>query len=132
VLIGVTQQLAIRGVVLKHQKLTATHDEIAAWTGLGSALLVLWRQTRIAASVVGTLSVTIYLIGISVLHISTPSLFNLQVFERPNGSNISTQIGIPNIDNDTYKYEPSVISFLFFSRTFGPDIWGTFGASIHL
>lgn len=112
-LIGVTQQLAIRGIVLKRQTLTAAHDESAAWTGLGSALLAVWRQTRIAASVVGTLSVAIYLIGISVLHISTPSLFNLQVFPRPNASTVSTQIGMPNITDDVYQYDSPVTYFLF-------------------
>jgi hypothetical protein len=112
VLVIVTQQLAIRGIVLKCQTLTATHDESAAWAGLGSALLVLWRQTRIAASVVGTLSVTIYLTGISVLHISTPSLFNLQVFDKPNGSNISTQIGMPGISLRPTLYGSPLICLL--------------------
>jgi len=60
VMVAVIQQLTTRGMLLKHQTLTATHDESTAWVGLGSALLVLWRQTRIAASVMGTLSVAIY------------------------------------------------------------------------
>ena len=94
-LVVITQQLATQGSLFKYQTLTATHDDSTAWTGLGSALLVLRQQKNIAASVVGTLLVTIYLIGISILHISTPSLFNLQVFEQPNKSNISTRIGMP-------------------------------------
>ena len=80
VLVVITQKLATQGMLLKPQTLTATHDESVAWSGLGSALLVLLKQTRIPASVLGTLLIAIYLIGISVLHISTPSLFNLQVF----------------------------------------------------
>ena len=96
-LVVTTQRLALCGILLRRQTLTATHDESTAWIGLGSALLVLWKQTRIAASVVGTSLITIYLVGISVLHISTPSLFNLQVFDQPNGTKISTRIGMPKI-----------------------------------
>lgn len=103
VLLLITQRLAMKGILHKYQTLTATHDQFAAWTGLGSALSVLWSQTRIAASVIGTLSITIYLVGISVLHISTPSLFNLQVFNNPNGTTIPTQIGMPQI-NEAPKY----------------------------
>ena len=98
VLVVTTQKLAMQGIFLKYQTLTATHDESTAWIGLGSALLVLWKQTRIAASVIGALWVTIYLIGISVLHISTPSLFNIQVFEQPNASTILTQKLMPKIE----------------------------------
>jgi hypothetical protein len=97
VLVVITQQLAIRGILHTHQTLTATHDESTAWNGLGSALLALWRQTRIAATVIGILLITAYLIGISVLHISTPTIFNLQVFEQPNATNISTQVAMPKI-----------------------------------
>jgi hypothetical protein len=97
VLVLVTQQLTIQGICLKQQMLTATHDELAAWTGLGSALSVLWRQTHIAASAVGTLSIATYLIGISILHISTPSLLNFQAFSRPNRTTIPTRIAMPTI-----------------------------------
>ena len=102
VLVVVTQQLAIQGVLIKHQTLTAAHDESTAWTGLGSALLVLWKQTHVAASVVGTISITIYLVGISVLHVSTPSLFSLQIFELPNGTTISTRVRMPSL-TDLYN-----------------------------
>jgi hypothetical protein len=104
-LVVITQKLATQGMLLKPQTLTATHDESVAWSGLGSALLVLLKQTRIPASVVGTLLIAIYLIGISVLHISTPSLFNLQVFEQPNGTNVSTTIGMPVINDQLLKYD---------------------------
>jgi len=96
-LVIVTQQLAHRDILLQRQTLTASHDQSTAWMGLGSALLVVWRQFRIPASVFGTLLVSVYLIGIAILHISTPSLFNLQIFDKPNTTVISTQIGMPII-----------------------------------
>lgn len=114
-LVVLTQQLAMHGILIKYQMLTATHDEATAWAGLGSALLVLWRQTHIAASVVGTLTVAIYLLGITILHISTPSLFNLQAFEQPNGTTISTKIGMPNISFDA-KYDSPLNCPVFCSQ----------------
>jgi hypothetical protein len=96
VLVVTTQKVAIHGILLRYQTLTATHDESTAWIGIGSVLLILWKQTRIVASVVGPSLVAIDLVAISVLHISTPSIFNLQVFEQHNGT-ISTRIGMPKI-----------------------------------
>ncbi|KIM72760.1 hypothetical protein PILCRDRAFT_15822 [Piloderma croceum F 1598] len=109
-LVVTTQRLALYGILLRRQTLTATHDESTAWVGLGSALLVLWKQTHIAASVVGTSLITIYLVGISVLHISTPSLFTLQVFDQPNSTMISTRIGMPKIyqPNSTSDQNPAL------------------------
>ena len=91
------QRLATENLLLACQMLTATHDESTAWSSLGSALLVLFKQTRLAASVVDVLFVTIDLIGIATLHILTLSLFNLQVFEQSNRTTIITQIGMPKI-----------------------------------
>jgi hypothetical protein len=105
VLVLVTQQLTIRGIFLKHQTLTATHDEMRAWAGLGAALTVLWKQTQIAASVFGTLLTVIYLIGISILHISTPSLLNFQAFPRPNRTMVLTQKAMPQIKVDYPVYD---------------------------
>jgi hypothetical protein len=117
-MVVIMQQLTTRGILLKRQMLTAAHDESTAWTGLGSALLVLWRQTRIAASVLGTLLITVYLIGIAVLHVSTPSLFGLQVFERPDGTNISTTIGMPVITGDIPVYGTPSLPFLYLTISF--------------
>lgn len=118
VLVVVTQQLAIQGILLKRQMLTTAHDESTAWSGLGSALLVLWKQTRIAASVVGTILITIYLMGISVLHVSTPSLFSLQIFELSNGTTISTRVGMPNFTDLYFNFSidaSSAISVVFWN-----------------
>ncbi|KII84282.1 hypothetical protein PLICRDRAFT_32355 [Plicaturopsis crispa FD-325 SS-3] len=99
-LVLTTQQLALWGTLLRRQTLTASHDETAAWTGLGSALLSLWRQTYIAASVMGTLSIALYLAGIAILHVSTPSLFGLQPFNNTGNGLVSTTIGMPNFTLD--------------------------------
>jgi hypothetical protein len=126
--------LALRDILLQRQALTATHDQSTAWTGLGSALLVVWRQFRIPASVFGTLLISIYLIGISILHISTPSLFHLQIFDQPNATTISTKIGMPVINFDA-KYNslrcPSdlqLTTFLTSDPLYGSSYWSDIGS----
>ncbi|KAK0445037.1 uncharacterized protein EV420DRAFT_1648554 [Desarmillaria tabescens] len=49
-LILVSQQLATRRNIHARQRLTATHDNMSAWSGLRAALISVWRQTSIAAS----------------------------------------------------------------------------------
>jgi hypothetical protein len=104
-LVLVTQQLSVQGIFLKRQTITATHDEMTAWSGLGTALTVLWRQTQFTASVIGTLLIVIYFIGMSILHVSTPSLFNFQPFPRPNRTKVLTQKAMPQIREDYYPYD---------------------------
>ncbi|KAK0204400.1 hypothetical protein DFS33DRAFT_1423374 [Desarmillaria ectypa] len=96
-LVFVSQQLATRRNVRARQTLTATHDNISAWTGLGAALLALWRQTFIAASVIGALCVAAYFVFAAVLHITTPAIFSLQPFNTTRHATISTTLGTPNI-----------------------------------
>ncbi|KII89220.1 hypothetical protein PLICRDRAFT_600359 [Plicaturopsis crispa FD-325 SS-3] len=104
-LVTSTQQLALRGTFLRYQTLTATHDGSSAWSGLGSALASVWRQTYIAASVSGTLYVTAYLSGIAILNVTTPSLFGMQPFNNTDRATISTRIGMPNMTvNETYVF----------------------------
>ncbi|KAK0470279.1 uncharacterized protein EV420DRAFT_103005 [Desarmillaria tabescens] len=97
VLVFVSQQLATRRNLQTRQTLTATHDNISAWTGLGAALLAIWRQTSIAASVVGALCVAAYFVFAAVLHITTPAIFSLQPFNTTRYTAISTTLGAPNI-----------------------------------
>jgi hypothetical protein len=76
------QQLALRRAFHKRQTLTAVHDRHAAWSGLGSALTTLYSQRKRTTSVWGILFVTAYLLGTTVLHITTPSLFSLATFNN--------------------------------------------------
>ncbi|KAI0935251.1 hypothetical protein AcV7_003741 [Taiwanofungus camphoratus] len=92
-----TQRLALKRVLLKRQTFTAAHDVSSAWTGLGAALVSLWRQTSISASLFGTSLVAMHLAGITVLHIATPSLFVIEAFNNTNAVIISSTIGRPNI-----------------------------------
>ena len=75
-----TQQLVVRRDMGIPRTLTSIHDSDGAWYGLGSSLLALWRQTKIPAHVSGTFVAVLYLSGIATLHITTPALFAVEVF----------------------------------------------------
>jgi hypothetical protein len=61
------------------QVLTATHDNAAAWAGVGAAISHLWLQKTAPAraSMIGVLTAALYLTTILGLHITTSSLFSL-------------------------------------------------------
>jgi hypothetical protein len=75
----IIQQLALRKAYHTRQTLKAVHDTYTAWGGLGSALLTFCLRT---SSVWG---VTAYLLGMSLIQITTPSLFTLTTsnYTRP-------------------------------------------------
>ncbi|KAF7378118.1 hypothetical protein MSAN_00236100 [Mycena sanguinolenta] len=59
------------------QTLTAFHDKHAAWSGPGSALSTLYGQRRLHTAFSGVFSISLYVLGASTLHITTPSLVSL-------------------------------------------------------
>ncbi|KAJ7249133.1 hypothetical protein B0H12DRAFT_1122803 [Mycena haematopus] len=69
-LVFITQTLSTRRSLQRDQTLTETHDNAAAWAGIGSALVHLWRQKTVPASVVGVLSTFFYLSSVLVRRIS--------------------------------------------------------------
>ncbi|KAH7917960.1 hypothetical protein BV22DRAFT_922494 [Leucogyrophana mollusca] len=91
-----TQRLALRRNLVSYQTLTATHDLSAGWAGLGSALLSLWRQTSVRASLFGTLCVALYLGGIAVLHVTTSALLSIQTYNTTSIVQVPTTLGVPN------------------------------------
>ena len=88
-----TQQLVVRRDLGMRRTLTAIHDSDIAWSGLGSSLLTLWRQISLPADVKGILVAVVYLIGIAVLHITTPSLFVLEAFNQTMVTDVNTTGG---------------------------------------
>ncbi|KAJ7738879.1 hypothetical protein B0H14DRAFT_490558 [Mycena olivaceomarginata] len=98
VLVFVTQRLWTRRSLRAHQTLTATHDSAAAWTGIGSALVQLWSQRTTPGSIIGVLSVFLYLANILVLHITTPALFTFETFNSTRPFNVATR-SLPSLDS---------------------------------
>ncbi|KAJ7743060.1 hypothetical protein B0H14DRAFT_2637498 [Mycena olivaceomarginata] len=102
VLLFVTQTLAFRRNLRKLQMITVTHDNIAAWDGIGSALVHIWHQKAVPVSVFGVLSVFVYLAGILVLHITSPALLSVQPFGFNYSAPVTTQ-SLPNFAFSGYN-----------------------------
>ncbi|KAF9467098.1 hypothetical protein BDZ94DRAFT_1305594 [Collybia nuda] len=94
-LIYFTQQLSLRRNLSIKQTLTATHDKSTAWTGLGSALVSLFSQINLPASLGGVAIITLYLLGVATLKVSTPSLFAVVPFNMTVMDHVQTEIGSP-------------------------------------
>src|ERR1700761_4476237 len=92
------------------QVLTATHDNAAAWAGIGAALAYLWYQKAVRASIGRTLIAALYLMTISGLHITISSLFSLVTF-NPYRSFLATTRGLPAF-NGTASIESSITDSL--------------------
>ncbi|KAF7329355.1 hypothetical protein MKEN_00196800 [Mycena kentingensis (nom. inval.)] len=102
-LVFLTQSLSTQHHLRRRQTLTATHDNLAAWTGMGSAIVALWGQRKITASVLGVLSTATYLACILVLHITTPALISVDAFNTTSLMNVSTT-GLPFISHDHVNF----------------------------
>ena len=75
-LVLLTQDIALRTVFSGAYTLTFVQDSAIAWTGLGAALLSLVKPQKSRSHVAGLVQTVTYLSGVSVLHITTPSLFS--------------------------------------------------------
>ncbi|KAJ6605461.1 hypothetical protein DFH09DRAFT_1067724 [Mycena vulgaris] len=80
--------------------ISATHDNISSWMGLGSALATLYDQISVPASVFGTLITVAYLGCITILHITIPASLSVETFDSTVQVNAST-FGIPEFANST-------------------------------
>ncbi|KAJ6488764.1 hypothetical protein C8R45DRAFT_1142866 [Mycena sanguinolenta] len=91
ILVFLTQELDLRHNSRSGQTLTTIHDDMTSWSGLGSALGTLYKQLPVPSSVVGTLTILGYLACVSVLHITTPAIISVQIFNNTVPVPISTQ-----------------------------------------
>ncbi|KAF8841052.1 hypothetical protein BDN67DRAFT_967684 [Paxillus ammoniavirescens] len=96
-LVVITQQLTLRSNLLRRQTLTALHDKSVAWGGLGASILSLWRQVSVPAAVHGTFCVVLYLVSISILHVSSSSLISVETYNTNVSSIVGTILGLPNM-----------------------------------
>ncbi|KAJ6484075.1 hypothetical protein C8R45DRAFT_1000114 [Mycena sanguinolenta] len=94
-LVFITQTLSMRRSLQRDQTLTETHDNAAAWAGIGCALVHLWHQKTVPASITGVLCTFFYLTSVLILHITTPALFSLETFAATRAVPVQTQ-GLPS------------------------------------
>jgi hypothetical protein len=93
-MIYVTQKLANRCNLVGYTTLTATHDNLLSWSGLGSAVNNLYLQLSVPASIIGTFSIAGYLGLTTVVHVTTPALVSVVTFNLSTSSAAST-LGVP-------------------------------------
>ncbi|KAH7920599.1 hypothetical protein BV22DRAFT_790915 [Leucogyrophana mollusca] len=95
-LVYITQRLAISRGLFQYQTLTATHDGMRAWIGLGTACDCLWNQTKLATTPLKVFCVAIYLSCIAALHIASSSIMQFQNFNNTITTSVSTALGWPD------------------------------------
>ncbi|KAJ7467499.1 hypothetical protein FB451DRAFT_1258708, partial [Mycena latifolia] len=114
-LLYLTQKLAIHSDLRKYCTITATHDKLSSWTGIGSSLSTLYNQIALPASVLPAFYITGYLLALSVLHVTTPALLSIETFNFTSSMGVGMQGGPQWNDsrhNTTLTYVQYVGEFL--------------------
>ncbi|KAG6331847.1 hypothetical protein ID866_7242 [Astraeus odoratus] len=129
-MVPTTQQLALRRNLLQCQTLTAIHDKFVAWTGLGAALITFWGQKEVPSATGGVLLISLYLCGVAILHITSSSLLNLEMF---NATVTTTSAVIPgwrgSVQENLYSLDSNhSISFASFESSDSISIGSAVGS----
>ncbi|KAF9234598.1 hypothetical protein BU15DRAFT_65594, partial [Melanogaster broomeanus] len=96
VLLYLTQSLALTRDLSRPQLLTAIHDTSGAWSGIGAAMLFLWRQTKVTASLGKVLAVATYLLNTMILHITSSSILQFQTYNTTTIETTPSTLSWPN------------------------------------
>ncbi|KAF8132803.1 hypothetical protein EV363DRAFT_1259252 [Boletus edulis] len=96
VLVFVVQQLATSKLITERHYLTTVHDIANAWTGVGAAVSTLWQQTNLLSSIWAIIGVTLYLICISVMHISSTTIMQFTAYNSTSTISVPTTVPWPN------------------------------------
>lgn len=100
-----TQRLAVSRAMMRKQSLTCVHDLSQAWTSIGSAFVGLWQQAKVAASLRTTLAITIYYVCILVLHVSSTTVMQFEVFSISKNNPVQSTLAWPtSFCNTTYNW----------------------------
>ncbi|KAG2125723.1 hypothetical protein DEU56DRAFT_563625 [Suillus clintonianus] len=113
VLLFLTQRLAMSRTLVRRQKLTTIHDVSGAWEGLGSALNSVWRQFDISSSWWMVSAVTAYLACISVLHVTSSTLLQIQMFNASMTNSVPTTLAwLNDLSNSSVVHWEAITSSL--------------------
>lgn len=93
-LVYLTQRSAMTRIFQEHSTLTATHDQVSAWAGIGSAALTLSKQVTSPSSALHIFTICLYLSTVSILHVTTPALVSVESFNVSIITSVQTK-GIP-------------------------------------
>lgn len=112
ILVYLMQRLTFLKNVTRRQTVTALHDAMNAWRGLGSALECLWQQSTVPASRWSILSITAYLTCVFSLHVVSSSIIQLQTFNTTVDASATKISYWPNPDVDMMAIQWQSISAL--------------------
>lgn len=100
ILVYLMQRLTLYRNLIQHQKLAILHDNVNAWSGLGSALQCLWQQSSTTGSLWWIASIATYLGCVFALHVASSSILQLQTFTATTNMSATTfsHWPGPNID----------------------------------
>ncbi|KAH8795930.1 hypothetical protein DL96DRAFT_1646400 [Flagelloscypha sp. PMI_526] len=92
----VCQKLFMYRLLTLKQTLTRSHDQYAAWLGIGNAIMTLFKQRSTHSGVSSVLMITVYLAASAALKITTPALFQFALH--------TTTINTPSTATSIYPY----------------------------
>ncbi|KAG1758745.1 hypothetical protein EDD22DRAFT_909170 [Suillus occidentalis] len=90
ILVYLVQRLTLYRNLIQRQQLTILHDNVNAWSGLGSALQCLWQQSSTTGSLWWITSITTYLGCVFALHVASSSILQLQTFSETTNISATT------------------------------------------
>ncbi|KAL1691124.1 hypothetical protein GGG16DRAFT_54372 [Schizophyllum commune] len=102
-LIWITQKLALRRLLTSRQTLTAMHDEYSSWIGIGSAILALAGQRRIRSALPWVSCISAYLVCITALHSTVPSMVTIKIGEVDLEDSVTTRLAYPDVKGMLYS-----------------------------
>ncbi len=76
-LIYLTQQLTLDRDLHRSVSLSAYSDKSTAWSGIGTALIVVWSQRKVRTAPLAIVLIVIYLACIFGLGLTTPAMVNV-------------------------------------------------------
>jgi hypothetical protein len=119
-MIYMVRRISLRSRLQEKTSLTAVHDINDAWSGIGAATIGLSRQIHLPADYVAVSIAMLYLLGISILHITSPALLGLQTYSPSTPLDILTR-GVTNYLNDTANFTMQPLAL---GQSASPGIYG--------
>ncbi|OAX40019.1 hypothetical protein K503DRAFT_768991 [Rhizopogon vinicolor AM-OR11-026] len=99
-----------RNLIRQRQKLVILHDNVNAWSGLGSALQCLWQQSNTTGSLWWIMSITAYLGCVFALQVASSSILQLQSFTATSNVSVNILSPWPGTKVDMKKLQWEIIS----------------------
>ncbi|KAJ6541897.1 hypothetical protein B0H19DRAFT_1077661 [Mycena capillaripes] len=82
---SISMIIANKGYLGSKRTLSAAHDELGSWGGIGAALSSVLNQWSLPASLTGTICIFGYLGVISILHVTIPAQLAVETFKLSTG-----------------------------------------------